>query len=369
MAWELFFWEPTLSPHRTGLLQALARRSDVQSVTMVAHADISAARKAQGWSTPTLDCGEIHVGLPGDSVQEIIRTSSPASVHMINGMRGSETIKSALAAAAKYRKRYGITSEPRVREGASGLVRYLQSVLTEQQIIRTSDFVMGIGAHGPSWFKNVGYRTNTIFPFAYFVDRIVTDNSPRASSDINVVYLGRLDKEKAIDTFLDAIPLLRRNVKVTVAGHGPLLSKVYEAVAKSNGRAEYIGVLPMSEVPAFLSKADVIVVPSRSTNDGWGVVVTEALMSGAAVVASRKVGASVLLNNPDRGRCIPPNDPRAIAAAVDAIIEADELSTRARAARSAWANEALSSEGGAEYLLAILHHLYRGGDRPPPFYA
>ena len=41
---------------------------------------------------------------------------------------------------------------------------------------------------------------------------------------------------------------------------------------------------------------DILVLPSISTDDGWGVVVSEALMMGVAVIVSDKVGASVVFN-------------------------------------------------------------------------
>ncbi|MDP1045310.1 glycosyltransferase, partial [Klebsiella pneumoniae] len=65
------------------------------------------------------------------------------------------------------------------------------------------------------------------------------------------------------------------------------------------------GVLPMSDVNCFFRQVDVLVLASTTADDGWGVVVSEALMCGVAVVATATVGASVVLERSLFGRCVP----------------------------------------------------------------
>ena len=56
---------------------------------------------------------------------------------------------------------------------------------------------------------------------------------------------------------------------------------------------EVRGPLPSQAVEAEITKADLLILPSRF--DGWGAVVNEALAHGCRVLASDRVQASVLL--------------------------------------------------------------------------
>jgi hypothetical protein len=67
---------------------------------------------------------------------------------------------------------FGVMSGPRLSEGLKGWTRFAQ--LTEGAMRRNADFIFVIGRNGPSWFRAVGYRSDRIFPFAYFLpDRAI----------------------------------------------------------------------------------------------------------------------------------------------------------------------------------------------------
>jgi glycosyltransferase involved in cell wall biosynthesis len=368
MGWDITLWEPTLSPHKTGLVAALALHPAVSRVRMVAHADIAPQRKLQGWSSPAIEGGNLFVGLSDEEIVQMFAEASSNSVHIITGMRGSRTIKTALRAAARYKRRYAIMSEPRVSEGISGILRLAQSLLFEERLRRTAGFVLAIGAHGPRWFAKTGYRKATIFPFAYFLPNSYPSPDRRLGPPTIVSYLGRLEREKGIDTFVDVVPKLPDMMHARVAGHGSQEEFVRRSVEVSGGRLRYYGVLAMADVPNYLDETDILVVPSRSTNDGWAAVVSEALMHGVAIVASDKVGASILLQDMARGEAVQSENSAAIIDAVQRLWSSNRLTQEARQARSAWANERLSATGGADYLTRILSHIYEGKGRPPPFF-
>ena len=82
-----------------------------------------------------------------------------------------------------------------------------------------------------------------------------------------------------------------RNVELVVIGSGPLEDKLRtDAEAALTGRASWIGCLPVGDVPGEMAKADCLVLPSRY--DGWGAVVSEALLVGTPAICSDKCGSA-----------------------------------------------------------------------------
>jgi len=70
--------------------------------------------------------------------------------------------------------------------------------------------------------------------------------------------------------------------------------------------------------PEFLHRAaDVFVYPSNY--DTFGLVVTEAMASGLAVVAGRNIGAAELITSGRDGMLCDPEDPKSLAAALDQL--------------------------------------------------
>ena len=109
-----------------------------------------------------------------------------------------------------------------------------------------------------------------------------------------------------------------------------------------------------------------LVQPSLTSDDGWGAVIGEALLAGAAAVASDRAGASILLDAPARGRVVSRLRADAVAAAIRAVA-ASGRDPDARAVRAAWSRTCLTGAAGAERLLAILDHVLAGAPPPPAF--
>lgn len=367
---EIYMWEPCLSPHKLDLFEALRLSTDVRRVVYVAAAPLPPERAALGWTVvqpPGAQC----VLEPSEAEAEsIIARSAPDAVHIFSGMHNPSLIVAAIGAALRHKRRFGLMHEPRAFEGWKGWARFAHSWATEGRLRTGADFVLAIGANGPPWFSSVGFNPAKIFPFAYFLPFQPAPPNPAPSNPVprqpRVNYLGRLTDEKGFGVFLAALPLLRTAVAASVAGAGP--GAAAARALESGGALSFRGVLPMDEVPGFLAQTDILAAPSRSKDDGWCAVVSEALMQGAAVVATDRVGGSICLHDPWRGRVVAPGSPQDLARAVDDLIESGQLHEEPRTRRVVWARGRLTGAAGARYLLAILAHLYEGAERPRPFY-
>jgi glycosyltransferase involved in cell wall biosynthesis len=139
----------------------------------------------------------------------------------------------------------------------------------------------------------------------------------------------RLHPMKGHADLLAALPhLLRRfpALAVLCAGAGPLAAELASS-ASAAGLGEAVRLLGHREdVPALLSAADLVVLPSRS--EGLPAALLEAYAARRAVVATAVGGVPEALHDGCEGRLVPAAEPAALAAAVEQLVAAPALCAR-----------------------------------------
>ena len=99
-----------------------------------------------------------------------------------------------------------------------------------------------------------------------------------------------------------------------VAGEGSLRRPLQEAVTRLGleDEVQFLGFV--SDMPAFLSQVDIVVLPSLS--EGFGVSILEAMAAGKAVIASRVGGLTELVSDTVTGLLVAPRDVEGLANAI-----------------------------------------------------
>lgn len=154
-----------------------------------------------------------------------------------------------------------------------------------------------------------------------------------------LLYVGRLTGEKGPDVLIDAMSLLARrgiDTTLTIAGEGSERDALQErAQARGVGhRVEFVGyVTEPEQLRRLYMDSGVLVLPSRT--EGLPTVVLEAMALARIVIATDVGGVSALIVHGKDGLIVPPEDPEALAGAIERVIahpdEAFELSTQALA--------------------------------------
>jgi glycosyltransferase involved in cell wall biosynthesis len=128
---------------------------------------------------------------------------------------------------------------------------------------------------------------------------------------------GRLEWVKGHDVLLDALALCATRPQLLVAGDGSRRAEL-EAQAQRLGIADRVRFFGHCDnVARLLPAVDLYIQPSR--NEGLPLAVLEAQAAGAPVVATQ-VGDVASAVCPDSGALVPPEDPAALAAAIDAAL-------------------------------------------------
>jgi glycosyltransferase involved in cell wall biosynthesis len=170
-----------------------------------------------------------------------------------------------------------------------------------------------------------------------------------------VVFLGRIVRQKGVATLIEAAARMRHEVLLLVVGDGPLRDEAEAAAAAADidGRVCFAGFRPHREVAAILAHADAFVMPS--VYEELGTSLLEAMQAGLPIVASDTGGIPTALG--DAGVLVPPGDPDALAAAVDALLDdpgrAARLGAAARARAAAYDWEALADRVLGVYRSAL----------------
>lgn len=138
-----------------------------------------------------------------------------------------------------------------------------------------------------NYFKADEKKILTVFNGIDYA-KFIAGKKELLESDSPVVgVVGRLEEIKGHIHLLEALKILktRYNVepKVLLAGDGSLRAML-EKYTKENklSNVEFLG--STSDVPGFLAKIDILVVPSES--EGFGLVVLEGMVSRKAIIAS-----------------------------------------------------------------------------------
>jgi glycosyltransferase involved in cell wall biosynthesis len=151
--------------------------------------------------------------------------------------------------------------------------------------------------------------------------------------------IGRLTEQKGFDVLIEAVRRLEADgvpVETVIAGDGPDRAAL---AADANGLGvEFRGFV--ADVPAFHAELSAFCLPSRW--EGLPFALLEAMMSGLPCVAS-DVG-DVRLALDEAGLVVPPEDPAALAAALQELAASPERRRELGAAAHARARDRFSVE-------------------------
>jgi glycosyltransferase involved in cell wall biosynthesis len=132
----------------------------------------------------------------------------------------------------------------------------------------------------------------TVIPNAVDTAPFLALPRPPTTAPLRLLSLGRVEDRTKGVLWLPGI-LARLGdlpVTLTVAGDGPDLERLREALAPFAGRVGFLGPVPREEVPVILASHDVFLMPSR--HDGLPPALVEAMAAGCVPVASRIRGVT-----------------------------------------------------------------------------
>lgn len=160
------------------------------------------------------------------------------------------------------------------------------------------------------------------------------DPAPPKEWAWRLLYVGRIDRRKGIDTAIGALTHLPDEARLSIVGSwDPDEEERLRGVARELGvaeRVDFAGKRDGADLLAAYGSADVALFPVR-WNEPWGLVPIEAMGRGTPVVATGRGGSGEYLRDEENCLLFESDDERGLAAAIIRLAESDALRSRLRA--------------------------------------
>lgn len=158
----------------------------------------------------------------------------------------------------------------------------------------------------------------------------------RERSTNDVLYVGRIEKNsdwKGIIYLLEAILIAKRikpDISLRLVGSGDRVDyfKMYAQKLGINKNVKFVGLKINNELILEYQSSKVIVLPSITESESFGMVLIEAMACKKPVIGSNVGGIPYVIDNEQNGLLVPPKDPKALAEAVNKILNNSELAKK-----------------------------------------
>lgn len=209
-------------------------------------------------------------------------------------------------------------------------------------------------ADAPWLFVSDAVRTTSLSAHARLRDARIAHSGisgamfPRAPTrpwEWRLLYVGRIDRRKGIDTAIQALAELPEEARLSVLGTGDDdFALELAALVRTLGVSDRVrfGARPREALHEEYAAADLLLFPVR-WEEPWGLVPLEAMSVGTPVIATASGGSSEYLRHEEN--CLvyrPPDDVQELAGAIRRLATDEPLRKRIREA--GFATAAIHSE-------------------------
>ena len=172
----------------------------------------------------------------------------------------------------------------------------------EKTVLNFADVITVNSNEGYNYYTEMGFNVVQI-PNAIDLD-IIPKKSTR-QFDNQMIFAGRLSKEKGVETLIKTAAQLPDNYHLLIAGSGPLEGKVKDLATKKTN-VHYLGYQSKQNVLSLMHSSDLLIQPSLE--EGMSSTLLEAMGCGTCILASNIEGISEIVENEKTGVLVEPNN-------------------------------------------------------------
>jgi len=223
------------------------------------------------------------------------------------------------------------------------------------RFLRQFDGLIAYSRRGAEEYKSCGIPSERVFVAANAVlprPRWGLPTRTLSPNRLHVIYVGRLQVRKRLDSLLRACAALPESLRpeVWIVGDGPARASLERLAAEVYPRTKFFGAVYGESLRPIWMHADIFVLPGTG-----GLALQEAMSYGLPVIAAQGDGTQEDLVRPETGWRIPPNDEDAL---IETLREALANPTRLRtmgAAAYRLVSEEINTEKMVEVFLRALN--------------
>ena len=369
---HLIFWQNFPNHLQSALICSLAEQPGI-NVTLISQTEIPAWRGNLGWIPPDFGNAYVLTNPDDNTIMSIFNNTVQEAVHILSGLRAYKLPWQAFQYGIRANAHMAVYSEPEQWLTLKGKLRTVRGKLDTWRYGQYIDFVLAVGHLGVEWFLKCGYSPQKIYQFGYFVDPSIPACAVQRmeiTTNVNfqIVFIGQCIHRKGVDLLLYALnELCDFTWELSIIGDGDKKTE-WEQLSQDLGINKYTkftGTLPNELAMQYLAKADLLVLPSRW--DGWGAVVNESLIHGVPVICSSRCGAADLLKNDIRGGVFLTGSVTQLRDKLYEQLTLGKPNLIRKKAIQKWANDNISGEAAANYMLSIVNDTGKINQRVPPW--
>jgi glycosyltransferase involved in cell wall biosynthesis len=203
----------------------------------------------------------------------------------------------------------------------AGAFRFVERALTR----RASKVIAITDALARFQVERVGLPADKLEVIHYGLDELPaawgSNPADGVASDARVLLaVCRLEPQKGLDVAIRALPEIRArhpHAELVVLGEGAQRSELEQLAKSLQVPVHFLGRVP--DVAAWLRRADLLVHPARW--EGFGLALLEAMLASKPIVATNVSSIPEIVADGETGLLVPPDDARALAAAVTRLLD------------------------------------------------
>lgn len=167
--------------------------------------------------------------------------------------------------------------------------------LIERILSISTDKIINISNYEQNQAIKYGLNKNKMIMIYNGVEDKINKSNLKLNWDenkINLLFVGRLDRQKGLDLFLDVYDKMKiENLHLYVIG----TSVLDDNLPQSTEHVTYLGWVDNKDIDAYYQACDAVIMPSRW--EGFGLVAIEAMRNSKPVIASSAGALPELIKN------------------------------------------------------------------------
>jgi len=172
----------------------------------------------------------------------------------------------------------------------------------EKTALNWADGITVISKEGYNYYTKMGFNVVQI-PNA--IDLNIIPKKSTKQFENQIIFAGRLSKEKGIEILLETATDLPDNYHLLIAGSGPLEEKV-RSLADKKTNVHYLGYQSKQNLLSLIRGSDLLIQPSLE--EGMSSTLLEAMACGTCILGSNIEGISEIVENNKNGLLVEPNN-------------------------------------------------------------
>ena len=172
----------------------------------------------------------------------------------------------------------------------------------EKIALSLADAITVNSKEGYNYYTEMGFNVVQI-PNAIDLNLIPKKSTKQFENQI--IFAGRLSKEKGIEILLETATQLPDNYHLLIAGSGPLEEKV-QNLADKKTNVHYLGYQSKQNLLSLIRGSDLLIQPSLE--EGMSSTLLEAMACGTCILGSNIEGISEIVENNKNGLLVEPNN-------------------------------------------------------------